>query len=83
MKSGRVWLLALASLLLPACRSSGPPSDQVVAECREYEVKWAKCTGNRSAIAAQPDLLAKTESDRARLKKVCASNLELLKQGCR
>jgi hypothetical protein len=66
-----------------ACRSSSPQSDEVVAECREYEVQWARCTGNHAAIATQPEMLAKTDLDRLRLKTLCTSNLERLKQACR
>jgi|HubBroStandDraft_1064217.scaffolds.fasta_scaffold446313_2 hypothetical protein len=65
------------------CHPHRQDADQTVAECREYEEEWARCTGNHAAIATEPEALAQTELDRERLKKVCSSNLERLKQACR
>jgi hypothetical protein len=77
-------ILPLLATMSPlGCRSNVADTDQTVPECREYESQWARCTGNRAAIATQPEMLAKSEADRLRLKTLCSSNLERLKQACR
>jgi hypothetical protein len=77
-------ILPLLATMSPlGCRANVADTDQTVPECREYESQWARCTGDRAAIATQPEMLAKTEADRLRLKTLCSSNLERLKQACR
>jgi hypothetical protein len=54
-----------------------------IAECKAYEDELRTCFHRETSFASQPDLLAKTDADRARVRALCADNIGRLKKACR
>ena len=79
--------IRLASLvaLLAGCGSAASKDDppKPIPECQQYEAAFARCSGQRFAIAEQPAALVKDEHKRAQIRDLCAANLTRIQKACR
>ncbi len=85
-RSCRSWLWSarsLAFLLAVGCGSrAGHEQPKPIAECQSYERALFDCSGRQISLASQV-AAAKTTTERDSLAKLCATNLQRIRDACR
>jgi hypothetical protein len=77
-------ILAIIALAV-GCGSRSGKSDapaEPIPECLSYERAFNRCMGRDAGIASQTAALARTDSERAEMKSLCAINLQRIKEAC-
>jgi hypothetical protein len=63
--------------------ADGQDAGGLVPECVAYQQAFARCSGVDASIASQPAAIPSSDADRTRIARLCASNLQRLRETCR
>jgi hypothetical protein len=80
----RLWLARSVALLLAVgCGSRASREEpKPIAECQSYERALFDCTGRQVSLLSQV-AAAKTTKEREGMQKLCAINLQRIREACR